>query len=434
MKEVKKKPVTVALWIPFVWYAISATRAFSYWLYPENADLTEMKFLEGSPLDRDIYIALIVAGIVALLFRKVRWTEIIRKNIWFLLLFAYMAASIFWSEFQDVAMKRFFKLFGSMVMALIVVTEPDPLEAMATVVKRVLLVHLPLSIITIKYFRTIGVEWSKDGNYAMWTGLTVHKNLLGQVCMTSGILFVWDMLRNRKNKTTLMVGAAYLLMTVYLMNGPGYSKSTTSMFVLLFGIATLAIVHLTRSNPKLLVKYVTGCFAASILLYVIFNLAVGAFTYKESLMRATVEASGRDMTFTGRTQLWSDMIDIASVHPVKGVGYGSFWIGDLANDLWEKHPWKPRQGHNGYLDVYVELGFIGLFLLAAVIVSGYNDIKNAFPVNFEYGKFRFVFLTMIVVHNLMETSFLRGVHNIWFLFLIVALSVPCVPKEESGAG
>lgn len=434
MNPPENKPVTAALWIPFLWYAIAATRAISAWVMPGRIDLNDVNFLEGSAIDRHAYIVLIVLGLVVLLLRRnVQWSGFLKKNIWLVVLLFYVAVSALWSNFQEVSIKRSFKLFGSVVMALIVVTEPDPLEAIATVIRRLLLLHLPLSILCIKYFRTIGVAWSKDGNYAMWTGITIHKNLLGQVCMTSGIYFLWEMMRKWKNKGVVLMGILYLLMTVFLMTGPGYSKSTTSIFVLLFGIGVLLLVQKTRSNPKVFMKYLTGAVVASLVGFVILTLAVGAFTKKDSLVTATVEASGRDMTFTGRTLLWSDILDAASVHPVRGVGFGSFWIGDLANDLWERHPWKPRQGHNGYIDVYVELGAIGLLLLFAVIASVFNDIRNTLASNFEFGKLRFTFLSMIVIHNVMESSFLRGIHNLWFLFLVVAISVPQPTRVEAAS-
>ena len=156
--------------------------------------------------------------------------------------------------------------------------------------------------------------------------------------------------------------------------------------------------------------------------------AVNGFSGK-SFFALGVEASGRDTTLTGRTELWEDILTIASDHPILGVGYGSFWIGDLGNNLWERHIWKPGQGHNGYLDVYVELGIIGVFFLLLIIISSFRQIVWTLKSNFEYGRFRLVFLLVILLHNIAESSFLRGASNLWFIFLLVAINIPL--KSES---
>ena len=103
----------------------------------------------------------------------------------------YTLTSILWSNFPEVLFKRWIKLFGSVVMSLIVLTEPAPVEAISTLLRRCFLVHIPIDIVLVKYFRNIGVGWD-DLGMEMWTGLTTHKNVLGEVCMVAGLYFIWD--------------------------------------------------------------------------------------------------------------------------------------------------------------------------------------------------------------------------------------------------
>ena len=167
--------------------------------------------------------------------------------------------------------------------------------------------------------------------------------------------------------------------------------------------------------------------------YVVFSLLVLGFmcltawvwqaAMEESLLAASVEASGRDMTLSGRTDLWSDLMAIAADSPILGVGYGSFWIGNTHN-LWDRHFWKPAQGHNGYIDVYLELGIVGLFLLGGVLVSSYKRIMRLFIDHFEMAVLRFVWLLVILIHNFTESSFLRGTVDMWFIFLLAVINIP----------
>ena len=117
------------------------------------------------------------------------------------------------------------------------------------------------------------------------------------------------------------------------------------------------------------------------------------------------------------------MVAIAADSPILGVGYGSFWIGNTHN-LWDGHFWKPAQGHNGYIDVYLELGIVGLFLLGGVLVSSYKRIMRLFIDHFEMAVLRFVWLLVILIHNFTESTFLRGTVDMWFIFLLAVINIP----------
>ena len=419
-KELVK--VSVALWVPLTGYALASSRSLYRWLYPEGNSLVNSGYIEGNPLDRAVYSALIAAGLLILFKRKIDWSNLIRANAWILLLFIYMGLSIFWSEFRDVSFKRLIKAAGDLIMVLVVLTEINALHSVSTLLKRCFYVYLPLSIIMIKYFRTIGVAWSRDGMEEMWVGVSTHKNVLGEVCMISAIFLIWNMTRDRSWKN-IFVNLIFISMSLWLLNGSNTSHSSTSIFVFLIGVLMLVSFYFMRSSIEHLRRNIIIFVFICGFLVIISQLTLAAFTNK-TLLSASVEASGRDMTFTGRTELWTDMLNIASENPVLGVGYGSFWIGDVSNNLWEKHPWKPEQGHNGYIDVYVELGLVGIFILAGVIICAFKNIMKGNLIDFDVFRLRIIFLTMILFHNITESSFLRGTHNLWFIFLLVVVSAP----------
>ena len=426
----KKDYVSLGLWIPLLWYFVSATRSISYWFGSNLIDSGNIDYLEGSPLDRYFYITLIVIGLIILIIRNLRWSLIFKNNVWIIVLLLYMLLSIIWSDFQEVALKRWVKAAGAFIMALLVITENNPLQAISTLLRRCFFVHLPLDLITIKYFRTIGVAWSKDGQSAMWTGLTTHKNVLGQIGMTSGLYFVWDLFQKIKINR-IIVDVFYLTLTVFLMNGPGYSRSTTAIGVLILGCVALFVLQYSREKTinvkKILSKGAILLAIAALFIY----LGFAAFEKDKSLPGVAFEAVGRDATITGRTELWTDILSIAYKNPFFGVGYGSFWIGDLANNLWEKHTWKPGQGHNGYIDVFVELGFVGIVLLMALLVTTFKSIKKTLLEDFEYGRLRMAIFVMIIVHNIVESSFIRSNHNIWFLFLMISINIPSTALKHA---
>ena len=431
MDSVRKANTSFALLVPLVWYAIVASRSISQWLHPGSIDLTDFNYLEGSPIDRVVFSILILVGLLVLTRRKVEWLGVLKRNKWIFLLFLYMLISISWSNFPEVACKRWIKAAGALVMALIVLTEPESLEAISRLLRRCFYVHLPLSIILIKYFRTLGVAWDYTGEAEMWVGVTTHKNVLGQVVMTSGICFVWDIIRNWGSKRIILVDFFFLSMALWLLKGSDTSSSATSTIVFLFGIVIMLALRFAKIDLENVRRYTLIGVALAAFLFLVLQFLLEAFT-QGSLASLVAGASGRDPTFTGRRDLWDDILKIASHHSILGVGYGSFWIGDLANDLWNKYHWRPQQGHNGYLDVYVELGLIGIFLLIVAILCAYKNIMKTFATNLEYARFRMVFLTTLLLHNYTESSFLRGTHNLWFLLLLVAVDVPEIYHDKSG--
>jgi exopolysaccharide production protein ExoQ len=144
-----------------------------------------------------------------------------------------------------------------------------------------------------------------------------------------------------------------------------------------------------------------------------------------------LEATGRDLTLTDRTLLWADVLHNASKSPVVGVGFGAFWVGHIGYaryplDNWSRKTpgWRPNEGHNGYIDVYVELGVIGVALLLIVIGVAFAGVLDDLQNDFELGSLRLVLLLSIVINNVTESTLLKGTYGLWFLFLLVAVKVP----------
>ena len=138
-----------ALWIPFFWIFLAGSRYFSSWLgfSPPVDNLTE-----GSPIDRAVFFSLIVAGAYILSRRKIDWQRLISQNIWIVLYFLYCFFSIAWSEEPFIIFKRWIKELGIPIMALVVLTDHRPYEAIVVILRRFSFLLLPVSVLFIKYY------------------------------------------------------------------------------------------------------------------------------------------------------------------------------------------------------------------------------------------------------------------------------------------
>lgn len=411
-----KSMVSHSLWIPSLWMIIIGSRHVSQWLNLGTPIETSKDFLTGSPIDRNVYFLLIIAGLFSLIIKKISWSQIFKRNVWIFLLFLYSGISVLWSEFPFVSFKRWIKLSGNFVMILIVLTEYDPVESLKTMISRCAYVLIPLSILFIKYFPHIGRTYDPWTGAQAFCGVTDSKNMLGNLCLVCGLFFFWNILTiwRKKNsyldKKEFFINVLFLLMILWLFLK---INSITSSTCLVIGISV--IFGLGFSLAKRNIKQITIYFFLIIILFLVLDLLF-------DLKYIFLSSVGRDMTLTGRTELWKEVINM-DINPLIGTGYYSFWLGNRLEKLWSKFWWRPNQAHNGYLEIYLNLGLIGLFLLIGVIVSTYNKILKNLFYNFDYGRFQLAILIMSLVYNFTEAAF-RGLHIIWFIFLLISMDVP----------
>ena len=126
---------------------------------------------------------------------------------------------------------------------------------------------------------------------------------------------------------------------------------------------------------------------------------------------------GRDLTLTDRKLIWVDLLAF-NTNPIWGTGYGSFWTGIRVNQMVER--WRTSVTHSGYLDIYLNLGWIGVAMLLSVIVHSYQKYLRSTNVNFTYAKFNLSFLIVTLIYNYAEKGF-TGTSFVWFTFLLVYL-------------
>jgi O-antigen ligase len=115
-------------------------------------------------------------------------------------------------------------------------------------------------------------------------------------------------------------------------------------------------------------------------------------------------------------------------NPVVGVGYDSFWLGDRLDKFVAKH--QVYEAHNGYLEVYLELGFVGLALMAALVLSVFLKAKKSLLSNFDYGRLRLVVLTLFLVYNMTEAGY-KATTLMFFVLLLVAVDPPLPARAQT---
>jgi O-antigen ligase len=95
-------------------------------------------------------------------------------------------------------------------------------------------------------------------------------------------------------------------------------------------------------------------------------------------MSSIFNAFGKESTFTGRTDLWVEILKEAKGHLFIGCGFEGFWVvgNDSFMSLYTDLSWLTNQAHQGYLDLLNETGLIGLVLLILMVVFYFKNLSN----------------------------------------------------------
>jgi exopolysaccharide production protein ExoQ len=421
-RDFREQPaITGALWLPLIWTFLIASRPVSKWLndfgvtgfLPTSAE-------EGSSLDALVVFGLIASALYILHKRRVRVSEVIRDNAWLTLFVLYCLLAIFWSDFPFVSFKRWIKILGHPVMVLILFTEPDPAEALVRLLKRCAYIILPVSILFLKYYPALGRTYSPWGGTTN-CGIAGGKNQLGGVCSILGFFFVWHLfqvLRMKKNaarRNELYLTAGLLLMSGYCL---WKAHSATSNACFLLAVATMALLGLGFVNKRTIGAYAI----AGIIILVIAQLTFDIYG-------RVVDLSGHESTIEGRGRLWETLLE-TDTNPIFGAGFESYWLGERVGKLWSMKEfwWRPNQAHNGYLELYLNLGILGLLIFAGVIFATFWKIRLDLIEDFEWGRFRMGCLVAILVHNWTEAGF-KGLSFPFLVLFIIAVNYP-QPKSS----
>jgi len=415
-----KVPTSKALWIPTCWLFIASSRNVGEWLHYDLGGQSD-RYLEGNPLDRAILSAILAFGVIVLISRGRQVGTLLRTNIPILLYFLYCGISIIWSDFPDVSFKRWFRALGDVAMILIVLSDPDWRAAVRRLFARIGFVVVPISILFIRYFPELGRAYSRGGQPS-WTGVGTDKNALGMICLVFGLAAISRFLQLRKEedgarkKGPLIAQGALIAMTLYLL-WQANSATAFACFFLAGGVLVLTQLPPVARKPPVLPLLITTPLIVP--LSAMF-LGVGS---------SLVGTLGRDTTFTGRTAIWQAALGMVS-NPLLGAGYESFWLGQRLERVENLIGQGVNQAHNGYIEIYLNLGWVGLVLLAILLVTGYRRIVTEVLWQMQTGSLRLAFFIVAVAYNFSEGGF-KMMHPVWITFLLAIAVIPEIPSHKA---
>jgi O-antigen ligase len=149
-------------------------------------------------------------------------------------------------------------------------------------------------------------------------------------------------------------------------------------------------------------------------------------------MGAIFEFFGRDSTLTGRTDVWDLVWDQIQKRYWLGYGYQAFWVDPIgpATRIWLELKWNTPEVHNGYLELWLGLGFIGLLAVATSLVTNFALAWKASRGADRLANYWAVlYLTFFISYNLSESLILEQNDIFWVLYVAVVVALRPSAKQ-----
>jgi exopolysaccharide production protein ExoQ len=383
-----------ALWLPVVYLWIVGSRGVSAWLgvTPSGGNVQ----LDGSPVDAAFFAILLAAGVGVLIRRSSRTRTLLIANWPILIYFFYCLISVAWSYYPDISFKRWIKASDDVAMVLVILTDGQPVAAFRRLISRVGFLLFPASVLLIKYYDNLGRAYDPSGGMSN-TGVTTNKNALGLIVLVISLGALWNVRallihKDEPGRGRRLVAQCILLAFGLALLAMADSATSIACFFLGGGLMLATGLRAIRTRPA---RVHAVCLAI---------ILAGGVALLFGGEGDVAGALGRKSNLSGRTEIWAAVIPAVS-NPVVGDGYESFWIGPDVQKVWRSlsgwwHPEALNEAHNGYIEVYLNLGWIGVCLIALILISGYRRAVAAFRLNPPIGGLMLAYIIVSAVYSI----------------------------------
>jgi exopolysaccharide production protein ExoQ len=242
-----------------------------------------------------------------------------------------------------------------------------------------------------------------------YPGYFSFKGILGECAAVAFLLSLHELLHSGWRRALSIIVIVVALWLVYL------SKSKGS-----FGLAILApiLAWLTLTiGKKMRISPAIVIFPIAIF-YQLLTLIPGL----NLLNRISYNIYG-NYTLSGRTIIWDFVNYEIGRSPLIGWGYQSFWLaGPGAPSIVDAPGWVKGMpsSHNGYLDTMVDTGYVGFALFVIFIFATLHAIGRVADREPTRAWLLLTLALFVMLTNMLESVWMRGMEPLWLLFLIVA--------------
>ena len=401
--------------IGFIFYLIAVLFGPSGPQWPQKLeDVSDISM--SNPVNQVVYSVIFFLSFFSVLphYKKLFYWLNREKFILFFLLWC--GLTIFWAIDPFVAFKRYFQYITTSIVFISVLLNFKNEEIIIKTLTVILSLYLFITLIVV-----LTIPQATDPAFNSWRGLHPQKNNLGQTA-SLGIIFFFNMYFNVKTIKEKIYILLFLLMALTLLIGA--FSMTNILLMAIFGVFFI----LFRSN-KVFEPLGIGKKTAFLIISFVSVLLLSILLLGSDLYLKLFEVIGKDPTFSGRTEIWYLVLN-SSTNLITGVGFQSFWIPEHLSKIILFQYWIPNQSHNGYVDIILEIGVVGLILFLFVLYSLFKKvhIKNHI--------LWILFIVYALLLNFSESTLIRPHHftNVFFYLSFWVISFNYNFKNNNSGG
>lgn len=330
-----------------------------------------------------------------LLFNKKEWlVERLKQNIFPLLFLSLILISFTWSVDPGVTLRRGIAACGMLFVGLLLAYVDEEIKSQKHIYIP-LIIGMLASYFFILFIPSIGIASGQivPSHNGLWQGIYGFKNSLGQIIAILSVFLVVK-LESKAYVLSFILALFMLLMT----------KSTSSIISFAVAVCFWQFISFYKFKSKALA--ISLIFVLSIfLVLIILNIEFIVF-----------EVIGKDFTGSGRVEIWNQVLSAVDDRSL-GYGYGGVFWGEtaFAYDYMDEYYTTLGHSHNGFVDVRLELGIIGLILYCLCIFYPlYYHCINLKSKNTTI-EIKIMILVFLFVYSFSGSSFMRP-NTVLFLF------------------
>ncbi len=360
------------------------------------------------------FLFLTLFGLICLRWKRFLPILSTRKMIWVIVFLA--IGSGFWSELPEQSFRRGALLLCTTLTAIYFATRFS-LRQQLHLLAQTFGILAVANFLFVLAFPSQGID--SVSHAGAWMGITLHKNGLAGLMVLSSVIF-FSLVSDKRERNAMAIAGLGLSVALVVLST---SRTGLSVMILLMALSysfRLLSWQSTFALPAFLAAFLT--FATTIVVVV--------DNYERILT-----SMGRDATLTGRTTIWQVAWERWIERPWFGYGYQAFWIPGQGNSLevLYRMSWQPAHGHNGFLDLLVELGAVAFVAFALSLLMAFKRAVTWYKLSPNaMGTVPLILFCYLILYNLTESALLFTPNGLnWFLYVLMTTSVLVQPFPRS---
>jgi exopolysaccharide production protein ExoQ len=331
---------------------------------------------------------------------------------WLILLALLAMASALWSIDPELSFRRGIALFATTMLGVYLAARFDWLTALR-LLGVIWFVLMAASLVT----GLFAPQFARmnEIHVGAWVGGWSEKNALGGHAARASLLFAFLAWRDASHRKWWAGG---VLMTITLLI---LSSSATALLGAALGLGVLLAAWLMLKGRR-------WSLAFAWLGVTVGSLVVLAYLTMPDVVLGLL---GRDETLTGRTEIWTALGEAAEKKPAFGYGYLAFWGIDSEPRYWLERAvdWDAPSGHNGWLDLAISLGLVGVSIYAidlAITLWRAARLSMASPA----GVFALGFLAQFMLFAMSESIVIAQNSILWATYVFVGAKLALSAQQS----